>query len=252
MEPKSTIYGINPVLEALEADVEIDAVYVAVGLRNATRRRVEQAAHRRNLRIFSTPRRELDGLTGGGVHQGVVAICERSHYIDLESLLEIEKKKRSMIVCLDGVQDPRNLGALARSALAFGAVGMVIPERRSAGVTPAAVKASAGALSKLPVARVTNMAQAITSMKKEGFWTVGAVATDDAPPGGPPAQTPAECDPGEKIALVLGGEGAGLRHGIEKLLDFRVRIPIAGEMESLNVSVAGAILLYEWSKGNIM
>lgn len=247
VEPKSTIYGINPVLEAIDASVEIDAVYLAVGLRAATRSRVEQAARRRKLRVFSAPRRELDSMAGGGMHQGVVAVCERLHYVDLDFLMQIEKKPRSVIVCLDGVQDPRNLGALARSALAFGAVGMVIPTRRSASLSPGAMKASAGALAHLPVARVTNLAVALDKMKKNGFWVAGAVVSDS---GANVAQAPADCDPGEKLALVLGGEGTGLRRGVEGLLDFRVRIPISGEMESLNVSVAGAILLYEWLRPN--
>lgn len=243
VESKSTIYGINPVIEAIEAAVEIDAVYIAIGLRAGTKRRVEQAARKRKLRLFTAPRRELDGMAGGGVHQGVVAVCERSRYVDLDFLMQVEKKPRSLIVCLDEVQDPRNLGALARSALAFGAVGMIIPARRSASITPAAIKASAGALSRLPVARVTNLATTLEKMKKSGYWVAGAVISDDALP-------PADCDPGEKLALVLGGEGAGLRRGIEKLLDFRVRIPMTEAMESLNVSVAGAILLYEWLRPN--
>jgi len=142
------------------------------------------------------------------------------------------------LLCLDEVQDPRNLGALARSALAFGARGLVLPARRSAGLTAAAVKASAGALCRLPVAREKNLGRALERLKELGFWVTGAAAGKGRPPW--------DFDPGEKVALVLGSEGSGLRPSIASRLDFVVRIPMAGFSESLNVSVAGAVLMYEW------
>ena len=184
-------------------------------------------------------RRELDRLSGGAVHQGVVALGGGREYCQLEDLLEpFPGPSRHLLLVLDGIQDPRNLGAIARSALALGAAGLVLPGRRSAGLTPAALKASAGALSRLPVARVTNVSRALERMKEAGFWVSGAVAAGGRPPW--------EIDPGQRVALVLGGEGGGIRPGVERLLDFRVTVPLAGPVESLNVSVAAALLLYDW------
>jgi 23S rRNA (guanosine2251-2'-O)-methyltransferase len=234
----TVIYGVNPVIEALCSDIKIEAVYIAIGLRSATRREIERVARHRNLRLLKTSKQELDGMTAGGVHQGVVAICEKSHYISFEELIEIEKKPKTVILVLDEIQDPRNLGALARSALAFGVTGMIIPARRAAGITPGAQKSSAGALAKLPVVKVKNLTTALEKLKKKGFWVTGAVLED--------GQAPWEFDPSDKIALVMGSEGSGVRRGIEKILDYRVNIPISKESDSLNVSVAGAVLLYEW------
>ena len=237
MSDRKVIYGINPVLEALASGVDVNAVYVAVGLRARTRKEIEKAARSRNLRVSVVAKRELDGMSAGGVHQGVAAVSQ-APYAKLDELLDRQGSPRTIIICLDGVQDPRNLGAVARSVLAFGAVGMVIPDRRSSPVTPAAHKASAGALSRLKVARVKNMSRALEKMKEAGFWISGAVAH-----GGSRAD---ELDPGQKVALVLGAEGGGIRKGIDRLLDYRVQIPIREGVESLNVSVAAAILLYEW------
>jgi len=235
---REIIYGVNPVMEALESNVDVKEVYVAVGMRSNMRRDIEQAVRKRGLRLLQAPRPELDGMCAGGTHQGVVAVCIQTRYLDFSELIALEVKPRTLILCLDEIQDPRNLGALARSALAFGATGLLIPARRAVGITSAAVKTSAGALSRLPVARVKNMAQSLQKMKKAGFWISGAVAE-----GG---QEPWSINPGEKVALVLGSEGGGIRRRIESELDHRVSIPMAGSIESLNVSVAGALLLYEW------
>lgn len=236
---ETVIAGVHPVIEALAGDTGVRVVYLAVGLRGRTRKQVEAAARRRGVRLMRADRRELDRLAGGVVHQGVVALGGGRDYSSLADLVEpIPGSARHLLLVLDGVQDPRNLGAIARSALALGAAGLVLPGRRAVGITPAALKASAGALSRLPVARVSNLSRSLQQLKDEGFWVSGAVAE-----GG---QGPWEIDPGERVALVLGSEGGGVRPGVERLLDFRVTVPLAGPVESLNVSVAAALLLYEW------
>ncbi len=235
---RAVVYGTNPVIEALAANMAIEEIYLAVGITESTRGKIQLAARERGVRVFNTNRRELDRMSGGGVHQGVVAVCGRPSVLSLAQLQAIERPGRTLILALDEVQDPHNLGALARSALAFGAQGIVIQAHRSAGISPGAIKASAGALSRLPVARVTNLSRALEELKTAGYWIVGAVAHE--------GQAPWDLDPGEKIVLVLGSEGFGLRKGIQTLLDFRVQIPLNKSAESLNVSVAGALLLYEW------
>lgn len=234
----SIIYGLNPVLEALLAGVPVQSLYVSGSLSGATRRQIEQAARDHGVRLLRTDTRELDRMSGGGVHQGVLAQVALTVQPTLPELMALRGEPRTLILCLDEVQDPRNLGALARSALAFGATGIVVPGRRASSVTPAAIKASAGALCRLPVATVTNLGQALDRLKREGFWLAGATAQDASPPW--------EIDPGDRVALVLGSEGRGLRKHIEERLDFRAWIPMRAQSESFNVSVAGAILLYEW------
>jgi 23S rRNA (guanosine2251-2'-O)-methyltransferase len=235
---RAVVYGTNPVIESLAANMAIEEIYLAVGISESMRGTIQRVARERGVRVFNTSRRELDRMSRGGVHQGVVAVCGRPSVISLAQLQAIERPGRQLILALDEVQDPHNLGALARSALAFGAQGIVIQAHRSAGISPGAIKASAGALSRLPVARVTNLSRALEELKATGYWIVGAVAHD--------GQAPWELDPGEKVAVVLGSEGFGLRKGIQSLLDFRVEIPLTKSAESLNVSVAGALLLYEW------
>jgi 23S rRNA (guanosine2251-2'-O)-methyltransferase len=235
---RAVIYGINPVIEALLVGGRVDTVYLAVGLRKSTKREIEQLATEHKVRVLVIKRRELDRMASGGAHQGVVATAEKTPYMDLSELMKVLLKPRTVVLCLDGIQDPHNLGALARSASAFGAAGLILPERRSVGVTPAAVKASAGALTRLPVCKVKNLSRALDVLKEAGFWVSGAV-----PDGG---QAPWEFDPGDKVALVLGSEGSGVRRGLLDRLDFRVRVPMHKDVESLNVSVAGAAILYEW------
>lgn len=232
------IYGVNAVTEALQSGAAVESLQLATGLRDATRLELEQLARARGVPIQKVPRHDLDRLTQGAVHQGVVATWGLPQPLALEELLEREVPGRRMALFLDEIQDPGNLGALARSALAFGAQGIVLPAHRSAGLTPGAVKASAGALCRLPFCRVTNLGQAIVKAKDFGYWVVGA----DLDQG----QEPWELDPGEKVALILGSEGSGIRQSIGRKLDFVVRIPMAPDAESLNVSVAGAILMYEW------
>lgn len=240
MDKPTVIFGLNAVVEALNAGANLESVQLINSMRSEIRREIEDLTRSRGILLLKVSRKELDRITAGAVHQGVVAVWGTPEPMDLEDLASLEPAagKRSVLVCLDEVQDPRNLGALARSALAFGALGLVIPDRRSAGLGTGAMKASAGALCRLPVAREKNLGRALERLKGLGYWISGA-AVDKG-------QAPWEYDPGQKVALVLGSEGSGLRPSIVSKLDFSVKIPMYSDSESLNVSVAGALMLYEW------
>jgi 23S rRNA (guanosine2251-2'-O)-methyltransferase len=203
------------------------------------RRPVTEArrGRRRVLRIWTagdTDAAELTRIAGSADHQGIVAEVEPYPYADPTTLLA---RPEALVVALDQVQDPHNLGAVCRSAEAAGAAGVVIPERRSAAVTPAVAKASAGAVEHLPVARVRNLADWLAAAKAAGAWIYGAAA--EAPSGY------AEADLTARVVLVLGGEGSGLRPRVAASCDLLVSIPVLGRLGSLNVSAAAAVLLFE-------
>jgi 23S rRNA (guanosine2251-2'-O)-methyltransferase len=237
------IYGINPVLEALRAHPK-DVQRVLVergreGRRSQGGDKVAQAAREAGLRVEDVAHGDLARRSAGGVHQGVGCELAEFAYAELPDLLDRAREagRPAFLLVLDGVTDPQNLGALVRSAHALGVDGVVIPKDRAVGVTPAAVKASAGALEHCPVARVTNMARAIDELKEAGVWTVALDAEGDA--------EIAEIDLTSPIALVMGSEGAGVRPLVRKSCDHVARVPMAGKVGSLNVSAAGAIALYE-------
>jgi 23S rRNA (guanosine2251-2'-O)-methyltransferase len=186
------------------------------------------------------PRAGLDELAKGGVHQGVVAVVGEYNYAQLDELLALAKKsgRPPLVLVLDSVQDPQNLGALVRTAHVVGAHGVVIPKDRAVGVTPAVVKASAGATEHVRIATVTNVARALEELKEAGLWIAGAVAAGDS-------KAPWEIDFTVPIALVLGAEGKGIRPLVQRGCDLLVQIPMEGEVASLNVGAAGAMLLYE-------
>ncbi len=231
------ICGINPVLEALGAGTRhFDRLLVVKGMRN---RRVSEAiarASQRGVPLRFEARETLDRLSGGLPHQGVIAVVSAKGVLDLDTLLA-EAREPAFIVVLDGVEDPRNLGAVLRTVECAGADGVVIPERHSAGLSEAAARASAGALEYVKVARVGNLAQAIDAMKARGLWVVGFDAEGrerwDA------------VDLKRPIAMVLGGEGRGIRRLIREKCDHLVSLPLFGHVTSLNVSVAAGIALYE-------
>jgi 23S rRNA (guanosine2251-2'-O)-methyltransferase len=184
-------------------------------------------------------RAELDALCGepSARHQGVVAVAGELEYLEIEDVLDAIVDKPALLVVLDSVQDPHNLGAIIRSASVFGADAVIIPRDRAVSVTPVVVKASAGATEHMPIAKVTNLARTLEQLKEAGVWTVAAVAGD--------AQEPWKIDLTGSIALVLGAEGKGLRPLVAKGCDFRAQIPMSGQVASLNVSVAAGALLYE-------
>lgn len=181
----------------------------------------------------------LDRLAEGAVHQGVVAVSAAAAYAPAGSVQAraVEAGAAGLVLLLDGVEDPRNLGALLRTAEAAGAQGVLVPARRAAGLTPAAVKASAGASERIPVERVVNVARTIASLQEAGIWVVGSAP--DAP------ATLWEADFRRPVALVVGGEEKGLHRLVREQCDQVVRIPMLGHIASLNAAVAGALLLYE-------
>jgi 23S rRNA (guanosine2251-2'-O)-methyltransferase len=238
------VYGANPVRELVTArPKDVTVVYLLTGDTGPAIKQVKQLASDRGVTVEERERGELDALTGAGaVHQGVVAITGEFAYAELEDVLdELEERQVApLLVVLDSVQDPRNLGAIIRSAHVLGAHAVVIARDRAAGITPVAVKSSAGATEHLPIAQVTNIAQTLGLLKERGVWTVGAVARQAPPPWKVDLKGP--------IALVLGAEGKGLRPLVDKTCDLHVEIPMTGKVASLNVSVAAGVLLYEASR----
>jgi 23S rRNA (guanosine2251-2'-O)-methyltransferase len=230
------VYGANPVRELLRARAaEVQVVYLAAGDTGPALREIARMCKDRQVAFEERDRAALDSLSGGR-HQGVVAVTGELAYADLDQLLD-DVPAPALLVVLDGVQDPRNLGAIVRSAHALGAHGVVVAKDRAAPVTAAAVKASAGATELLPICRVTNLVRALETMKERGLWTVGAVV--DAAPA------PTALDLTGPIALVLGAEAKGLRPLVRRACDHVAAVPMTQAALSLNVSVAAGILLYE-------
>ena len=226
---QETVYGIRPVVEALESGRrKVFEVIDAVGSEEVAR-----AAGARGVEVKRTSRRRIEELARDGAHQGVAARVEPYPYSGLEEILSTPEP---LVIVLDGVTDPRNLGAVLRAADGAGAGGIVIPKDRAVGVSAAAVKASAGASEHVRVARVTNLRRALDTMKRTGLWVYAAEA------GGTPYT---ELDLAGAVALVLGSEGRGVRRLVREGCDGTVSIPMLGAVESLNVSVASAVLLYE-------
>jgi 23S rRNA (guanosine2251-2'-O)-methyltransferase len=235
-----TVYGVNPVRELLRAGGDgLSELWLAQGGERGRLGEVVRLARERGAKVREAPRERLDRLAGTDRHQGVVAVVADYRYRDLEDLLEAARgaEEPALIVVLDGIEDPQNLGAIARSAQALGAHGLVIAKDRAAGVTPAAAKASAGAIEHLAVARVTNLAQALEALKEAGLWAVAAAA--DAP------EEASDVDLTAPTALVVGAEGTGVRPLVRRTCDRVVRIPMSGEIGSLNAAASAAILLYE-------
>src|SRR4051812_16637633 len=232
------IYGLNSVTEALKARGRaFQWIGVAKERHDLRLQRIIEECRRQGIPVRFLPHSELDSLAGNNGHQGVVAVTSAKQYSDLDDIVEGKRGDYSLIVVLDGVEDPHNLGAILRTSDAVGANGAIIPERRAAAVTGTVTKASAGASEHLPIAKVTNISRSIEQLKENNIWTVGlderATQTYDA------------LDYKMDCALVLGGEGKGLHDLVKRKCDFLVSIPMLGNVPSLNVSVAAAVVLYE-------
>jgi 23S rRNA (guanosine2251-2'-O)-methyltransferase len=225
------VVGANPVLELLRARVPLLRLVVGPGPRRAD---ILAEGVRQGVAHEDGDRQLLDRLAGGGGHQGVVAVVPPFPYDSLEAICAAPT---DLTLVLDGIQDPRNLGAILRTARAAGVGGVVLPQDRSSGVTSVVVSASAGTLFGLRVARVPNLVRAMGRLREAGFWLVGLV-----PAAG---QSLHDLDLPARIALVVGGEGAGLRPLVRRTCDFEARIPMAPGVESLNVSVATGVALFE-------
>ncbi len=231
------ICGINPVLEALNAGTRhFERLLVAKGLRNRRISEAMQKATRLAVPLRFETRETLDRIAGEVPHQGIIAVVSAKPAMSLESLLAAVKDP-ALLVVLDGVEDPRNLGAILRTAEAAGVDGVLLPERHSAGLSETVGRASAGALEHVKVARVGNVVQALEALKARGIWVVGFDAAGK--------QRWDAVDLKHPVALVLGGEGRGMRRLVREHCDHLVSIPLFGHMESLNVSVAAGVALYE-------
>lgn len=240
-EPRALVlFGLQPVREALRAGRRITVIHMARES-SGTTQALKDEAHERNIRVAVAQRGFLDRLAGGRNHQGVVAELrpdDRPDYVDVESILEHAANlgEPPLVVLLDEVQDPRNLGAILRSAHALGAHGVVLPKNRSAPVTAVTVKASAGAAQLVPIAEVTNLKHAMRTLRENGVWIAAATME---------GQDPAALDLRLPTAFVLGSEGEGIKPTIVEQCDHQVSIPLSHGFDSLNVSVATGVLLYE-------
>jgi 23S rRNA (guanosine2251-2'-O)-methyltransferase len=241
------VAGRNAVLEAMEAEIPIKAAYVAEGAdRDDRLRDILKLAASRGTALLEVTRAELDRLTGGALHQGVALQLPAFDYAHPDDLLAaaLGSDHEPLIVALDSITDPRNLGAIVRSAAAFGADGVLIPERRSAGMTAAAWKTSAGAAAHLPIARATNLNRSLRAYATAGLSLIGLDATADTRI----SDVPGASGP---MVLVVGSEGAGLSRLVREACDSLASIPIGKSVESLNAGVAAGIALYEISRQRV-
>jgi 23S rRNA (guanosine2251-2'-O)-methyltransferase len=242
------VVGRNPVVEALRGGVPATTLYVQQFIDNDERVReaLQLAAERGGINLMEAPRPELDRMTNGLNHQGLVLQVPPYEYAHPEDLADAaaEAAEDPLIVALDGVTDPRNLGAVVRSVSAFGGHGVVVPERRAAGMTAGAWKTSAGTAARTPVARATNLTRALEAYKKAGVVVVGLAADGEVELG--------ELDAlGGPVVIVVGSEGKGLSRLVGETCDYRVRIPMPGGAESLNAGVAAGIVLYEAARRRV-
>ena len=233
------IYGINPVLEALRGDRKAFELFVAAGGSDRRLEKILALAGEKGVPVRQREKPDIARLCGTDYHQGVALRVEPFPYADLADLVERWRNtgETGLLLVLDGIQDPHNLGALIRTAACAGAQVVIIPKDRAAGITPAVLRSSAGAIETIPVARVANIAQTLEELKRDGFWIYGAL--------GEAAESVYRQDFTGHVALVIGGEGEGLRPLVRKKCDMLVAIPLKGGVGSLNASVAGGVLLFE-------
>ena len=234
-----TICGIHAVQEAIESGRPIQHVHFQRGLHNQRLLRLMESCRQRDISLRLEPEAALERLARGAHHQGVVAVVGGHGYAELGEVLQ-RNPNDALLLLLDGVQDPRNLGALIRTACAAGVQAVVIPERRSAGLSPVVVQAASGAVEHLPVVRVTNLAQTMETLKKQSFWIYGLDERGE--------KNYDEVDYRGRCALVVGGEEKGIHHLLKSKCDGLVRIPAPGQIATLNVSVAAGIVLFEAAK----
>ncbi|MBC8545763.1 23S rRNA (guanosine(2251)-2'-O)-methyltransferase RlmB [Clostridiaceae bacterium NSJ-31] len=236
--PTDLIYGRNAVLEALKSDQCLDKLYIAAGDGKGSIGRIIGMARDRGIPVKDVTQQKLDAMCGTEGHQGVAATVAAVRYSTLEEVYQRaeEKGEPLFVILADEIEDPHNLGALIRTAECSGAHGIIIPKRRSAGLSPTVFKASAGAASYLPVVRVANLAAAMEELKGRGVWLYCADMD---------GQTWCKVDYSGAVGLVVGSEGNGVGRLIKEKCDFTVALPMLGSINSLNASVAGGILMYE-------
>lgn len=238
---ENKIEGRNAVLEAFRSGKTIDKLYILDGCQDGPVRTIAREAKKHDTIINYVKKERLDQLSETGKHQGVIAVAASYEYVEVEDILENARKKGEppFIILLDNIEDPHNLGAIIRTANLAGAHGVIIPKRRAAGLTATVARTSSGALNYTPVAKVTNLKTAIEDLKKEGMWFVcadmGGTSYYDLDLKGP-------------IGLVIGNEGEGVSRLVKENCDFVASIPMKGDIDSLNASVAAGILAFEISR----
>ena len=238
-EADGLIEGRNAVIEALRAGTAIDKIYLARGETDATLGHIASSARAKHIVVVECDRRKLDGMSRTKSHQGVIAISAVREYASVEDILAAARSKGEppLIVVCDELSDPHNLGAVIRTAECAGAHGVIIPKRRSAGLTAIVGKTSAGAVSYLPVARVPNLTALLKELKEQGLWIYGTAADGSVPLYQADLKGPA--------VIVIGSEGDGMGRLVREQCDFLLSIPMRGQVNSLNASAAAAIVLYE-------
>ena len=238
-EADGLIEGRNAVTEALRAGTPIDKIFIARGETDKTLGHIASTARAAGVVVVEADRRKLDYMSATKAHQGVIALAAVREYASVEDILSAarERGEAPLLVVCDEISDPHNLGAIIRTAECAGAHGVIIPKRRSVGLTAVVGKASAGALEYLPVARVSNLVSTIRDLQKAGVWVFGTAADGDTGLYAADLKGPA--------AIVIGNEGEGMSRLVSEACDFKVSIPMHGRISSLNASNAAAILLYE-------
>ena len=233
------IEGRNAVIEALRAGTAVDKIYLQKGETDKTLGHIASKARAAGIVVVEADRRKLDAMSRTHAHQGVIALAAVREYVSVESILSLaaEKGEAPLLVICDEISDPQNLGAILRTAECAGAHGVVIPKRRSAGLTAVVAKTSAGAVAHVPVARVPNIPTLLKDLKKQGLWIFGTAAEGSTPLY--------DADLKGSAAIVIGSEGSGMTRLAAENCDFLVSIPMRGKLNSLNASAAAAILLYE-------
>lgn len=239
-ENKNIIIGRNPVIEALKNDREIEKIVVGKNAEGSIKKIIGMAKDK-NIPIMTAEKANLDRIAGGGTHQGVAAYVSSYGYCEVEDILDAAEKKGEapFIMILDNLEDPHNLGAIMRTAEVCGAHGIIIPKRRSAGITEVVVKASAGAVEYVPCAKVSNIAQTIEKLKEKGIWIYACDMAGEAY---------YNVDLKGAAAIVIGSEGLGISRLVKEKCDFVVSIPMSGRITSLNASNAAAVLMCEVRK----
>lgn len=233
------IYGFNPVIEALESGSEIDKILLKDGIKHSKASKITALAKEKKIPFQFVNQSKLDTLAEGGNHQGVVAFSAVHRYYTVDEILEsaAEKNEPPFIVILDSVTDPHNLGSIIRTANAAGAHGVIIPKNRSAGLSSTVFKVSAGASEYTKVAKVTNLSRTVEDLKKKGVWVAGTALEAEG--------FHFDTDLKGPLAVIIGSEGEGMSRILREKCDFLVKIPMLGQIESLNASVAAGVLLYE-------
>ncbi len=234
------IYGIHPIEEALKSPhLQFEKILIGTQNPHSALQSVIDLAVQRRIPVSLTSKEALEQMVKGGIHQNIVGMVKGISYADLEHLLPLWKQKRTiaLFLILDGIQDPQNFGSLIRTASGCGVQGMIIPKDRAVGITPGVIKASAGAASHLPIAKVTNISATIDRLKREGVWVYGA--------SGEAKDRIYNLDLTIDLAIVIGAEGKGIRPLVKKRCDRLFSIPMKGPISSFNVSVSGGMILYE-------